>query len=300
MNPTHSEDACSLCMNELFLNPTMRLMVAVCSHKMCDSCVARTFFAHQSFPCPDCNIVLKKNSFVIQSQDDSSLSKENAIRKRILRIYNKHQEEFPSLQDFNDYLEYVEDIIFNLVNAQDVDATNAQVTRYEKANQNVIVLNQSKLVEEERLIQTRIQTEEERMREQRKVFTMQDQQEAQARNLQRIEEVTKKNPKANKKCMNKEKSKEETKPTATPAITRTYKPTVQKSVVGAQPQQPSLLPAQPLQQKDFNPGKVYPLGAYTAGGYKEHLIRTRNREEAFSSLFITSLLSPLSLPSLSD
>jgi len=308
--PMHSEDACSLCMNELFLNPTMRLMIAVCNHKMCDSCVARTFLAHQSFPCPDCKTILKKNSFVAQNQDDSALSKENAIRRRILRIYNKRQEEFHSLQDYNDYLETVEDIIFNLVNAQDVEATNEQVTRYEKANQATIIINSSKRAEQERLIQARIQAEEERMREQRKVFLLQDQQEAQARNLQRIEEMNKKNPKANKKSK-EYKKKEETKPTTTPAIPTpaaaplAYRPTL-KPILGAQPLQQTLqpLPARPLQQKDTNilqQGKPYPPAAYKAGGYKEQLIRLRNREEAFSTLFISPHvpLSPLSLPSLS-
>ncbi|KAI8026597.1 CDK-activating kinase assembly factor MAT1 [Camellia lanceoleosa] len=37
-------------------------------------------------------------------------AKEMAIRKRIASIFNKRQEDFPSLTEYNDYLEEVEDM----------------------------------------------------------------------------------------------------------------------------------------------------------------------------------------------
>jgi len=76
----------------------------------CESCVQLTFLKEATILCPACSTTLKRNSFVLLSTDDSGLEKENTIRKRILKIYNKRREDYPSLREYNDYIEAVEDI----------------------------------------------------------------------------------------------------------------------------------------------------------------------------------------------
>jgi len=54
--------------------------------------------------CPECNVPLRKQNFRIQLFEDSAVDKEVDIRRKILKEYNKRQEDFATLKDYNDYL----------------------------------------------------------------------------------------------------------------------------------------------------------------------------------------------------
>lgn len=116
------------------------------------------------------------------------LSKEAQIRRRYLRWFNKRREDFATDCDYDDYLEMVEDIIFNLVNNVDVEETKARVERYRRENQDSIGQNQAKKSEEDRLEAERVsQLQRERiarLAELRK----QDEEEEKERQRQRREE----------------------------------------------------------------------------------------------------------------
>ncbi len=60
------------------------------------------------------------------------------IRKRVLRDFNLKEEDFGTLREYNDYLEMVEDIIFNLVNDIDVQETNRRIAVYKQKNKDQI------------------------------------------------------------------------------------------------------------------------------------------------------------------
>ncbi|KAJ8768117.1 hypothetical protein K2173_021057 [Erythroxylum novogranatense] len=70
-------------------------------------------------------------------------NKEIAIRKRISNIFNKREEDFPSLREYNDYLEEVEDMIFDLVSGVDVPAIETKIANYQKENAEQIMINQA-------------------------------------------------------------------------------------------------------------------------------------------------------------
>ncbi|THF97124.1 uncharacterized protein LOC114299778 [Camellia sinensis] len=78
----------------------------------------------------------------------NSFAKEMAIRKRIASIFNKREEDFPSLTEYNDYLEEVEDMIFNLVEGIDVPAIEEKIAEYEKENAEQIMNAQARKAEE--------------------------------------------------------------------------------------------------------------------------------------------------------
>lgn len=66
--------------------------------------------------------------------------------------YNKRQVDFNALKDYNDYLETVEDIIFNLCEGVDVRATEARVEAYRREHAAEIArINQRNNEEEQRL-----------------------------------------------------------------------------------------------------------------------------------------------------
>lgn len=67
------------------------------------------------------------------------------IRRRVLRDFCKTQDDFTTLRDYNDYLELVEDIIFNLANNIDVDETKQKIQDYKEANREYISKNRNKM-----------------------------------------------------------------------------------------------------------------------------------------------------------
>ena len=71
---------------------------------------------------------------------------------RARRSYNRRQADFAALKEYNDYLETVEDIIFNLCEGNDVRATEARVDAYRRENAAEIArLNRRNAEEEARL-----------------------------------------------------------------------------------------------------------------------------------------------------
>lgn len=82
--------------------------------------------------------------------DRGSLNKEARYRRHTLKIFNRRREDFPSEHDYDNYLEEVEDIVFNLANDIDVDETKARVESYRRKNQDLIGQNQALRSEDER------------------------------------------------------------------------------------------------------------------------------------------------------
>ena len=146
----------------------MKLMVNVCGHNICETCVEllfakvaslKYFFVALIFSClflnscifqgsgscPECNIPLRRTNFRLQLFEDANVDKEVDIRRRILKDFNKLQEDFDSLREYNDYLEMVEDIIFNLTNNIDILETNKKIQQYKEDNKDNIMKNRSRL-----------------------------------------------------------------------------------------------------------------------------------------------------------
>ncbi|GAB4838147.1 hypothetical protein Ancab_027676 [Ancistrocladus abbreviatus] len=76
---------------------------------------------------------------MVVASGTNSFAKEMAIRKRISNIYNKREEDFPSLREYNDYLEEVEDMTCKLIEGIDVPAIEAKITKYEQENYDQIM-----------------------------------------------------------------------------------------------------------------------------------------------------------------
>ena len=73
------------------------------------------------------------------------------LRPPVPHSFNRRQVDFNALKDYNDYLETVEDIIFNLCEGVDVRATEARVEAYRRENAAEIArLNQRNAEEDSR------------------------------------------------------------------------------------------------------------------------------------------------------
>ncbi|KAF4553087.1 RNA polymerase II transcription factor B subunit 3-like protein [Elsinoe fawcettii] len=136
-------DICPVCKSSRYLNKSMRFLVnPECYHKMCESCVDR-IFSHGPNKCPiaGCNRTLRKHRFREQTFEDIQVEREVDIRKRIAAVFNRREDEFDTLLDYNNYLNDVEDITYNLINKIDVEETEKKLQAYSASNKEAIASN---------------------------------------------------------------------------------------------------------------------------------------------------------------
>uniref|UniRef100_A0A803M8Z1 MAT1 centre domain-containing protein n=2 Tax=Chenopodium quinoa TaxID=63459 RepID=A0A803M8Z1_CHEQI len=76
---------------------------------------------------------------MVVASSGNAFAKEVSIRRRIISIFNKREEDFPSLKEYNDYLEEVEDMTCNLIEGIDVPAIEAKIAQYERENSEQIM-----------------------------------------------------------------------------------------------------------------------------------------------------------------
>lgn len=112
--------------------------------------------------CPECDTNLRRAHFREQLFEDPYIEKETQIRKKILQTFNKKEDDFDTLREYNDYLEMVEEIIFNLANEIDVEETKRQIEEYKKANKESIERNRYKKSNDEFMLDDLLEKEEQR------------------------------------------------------------------------------------------------------------------------------------------
>ena len=153
---TKMSDKCPICEKEKFLNPQMKLLLSPCSLLMCDVCVRRIFSSGMT-TCPLCTKPHKKIEFIHQFFEDPQVENEIQIRSKYQKYFNKRQQDFKTLKEYNDYLEQVEDLsniyfififysyqVFNMVNGIDVQETEEKIENFKRENKEIIQLNSFK------------------------------------------------------------------------------------------------------------------------------------------------------------
>ncbi|ESO11109.1 hypothetical protein HELRODRAFT_186265 [Helobdella robusta] len=139
---------CPRCKSTKYKNPNLKLMVNVCGHSLCEKCV-ELLFVRGSGKCETCQIPLRRNNFRIQVFESPEVERDIDIRKKVLKDYNKKEKDFSTLREYNDYLEEVETIVFNLTYGIDVEQTRQKMEQYKQANQDNIKRNRLKISQEE-------------------------------------------------------------------------------------------------------------------------------------------------------
>ncbi|KAH8285408.1 hypothetical protein KR054_008777 [Drosophila jambulina] len=152
------DQACPRCKTTKYRNPSLKLMVNVCGHTLCESCVD-LLFLKGSGACPECMVPLRRNNFRVQLFEDPMVEKEVDIRRRILRDYNKREEDFESLEEYNDYLEEIEDIVYNLCNNIEIIETNKRIEAYKRDNREVIQRNKTRVGRDEHALEEMLELE---------------------------------------------------------------------------------------------------------------------------------------------
>lgn len=102
---------------------------------------------------------MRRNGFKLQQFEDASVDVEVETRKRILQDYNKTEEDFGTLDEYNNYLVEIEDIIYNLVRNINIIETKERIERYKKENKDIIARNKLKSKREEKALDELIEQE---------------------------------------------------------------------------------------------------------------------------------------------
>lgn len=137
------KDLCPVCKTDKYLSPEILFKInPECYHKICDACVDRIFALGPS-PCPypNCDKVLRRNKFKAQVFDDLEVEKECDIRRRVLSVYNKKENDFQTKEMYDKYLEEIEDIVYKLLNREDIEETEERLKQYSIENKQSIELN---------------------------------------------------------------------------------------------------------------------------------------------------------------
>ncbi|CAF4103302.1 unnamed protein product [Rotaria socialis] len=172
--------SCPQCQTTKYRNPKMKLMVSKCGHSLCENCVEFKFSKGVGY-CPTCKTELKKSGFRYQIFEDAFVELEVDIRKRILKDFNRKEQDFDSLDAYNDYLELLETYIFNLTNKVDVEETERKIAEYKEANKDIINKNRGKLTNDEIFIEHLIEQERTAEEMRKKVYEQELQKEQEAK-----------------------------------------------------------------------------------------------------------------------
>lgn len=146
MHPKSETMNCPVCKADIYLNPNLTLLVSPCFHKMCTSCINRLFTSAN--PCPICKVILRKNDFVSVVFEDVVVEREVDIRSKLFKIFNKFPSDFSNLLEYNNYLENVEEIVFNLLQKKNIQETQEFIQKYKQENKEIIAKNNKKIENE--------------------------------------------------------------------------------------------------------------------------------------------------------
>ncbi len=142
-----------------------------CGHQFCPTCVERELSLRKTFSCPICDTIVKRSTLSTRSLDDIQCEKDTSWRRRIMKIYNKVEGDFETLNDYNDYLEQVEDLIYAIVNSEpNAEECKMIVKKFEEENKSEIAIRQSQRADEDRLIQDKIVEEQREVLKKKKIF----------------------------------------------------------------------------------------------------------------------------------
>jgi CDK-activating kinase assembly factor MAT1 len=167
-----NDDMCPVCKTIRYLNKDMEFLINPdCYHPMCSNCVNRLFNdGPNQCPYAGCHQTLRRNKFRSAFFGDLTVEREVDIRRRVAAVFNKVEDDFETLRDYNDYLQMVEDLTFDLVSGGDDKAkarAEADLREYERRNKGEIERNKKAGREAEEGARRRLASEKEAARQRR-------------------------------------------------------------------------------------------------------------------------------------
>ena len=136
---------CPVCKRGKYLHPEMEFLInPECYHSMCNSCVENIFRSGPA-QCPYalCTKTLRQRGFRRAFFEDLEVEREVDVRRRVHAVFNMAADDFETLDDYNNYLQEVEDLTFDLVSGAEPEraAANDRLRAHEQAHRDKIESN---------------------------------------------------------------------------------------------------------------------------------------------------------------
>ncbi|KAF4965181.1 hypothetical protein FSARC_6999 [Fusarium sarcochroum] len=126
--PPDQDETCPVCKTSRYFNRDMEFLInPECYHRMCKTCVERIFKdGPNQCPYAGCHKTLRQRGFKTAFFADLAVEREVDIRRRVAAVFNKVEEDFETLEDYNEYLEMVECLTSDLVYGNDESKRKAE------------------------------------------------------------------------------------------------------------------------------------------------------------------------------
>ncbi|KAJ2981065.1 hypothetical protein NQ176_g2248 [Zarea fungicola] len=168
---TDDDEACPVCKTTRYFNKDMEFRINTeCYHRMCKTCVERIFKdGPNQCPYAGCHKTLRLRGFKEAYFADLNVEREVDIRRRVAAVFNKVEDDFESLDTYNDYLYMVECLTDDLVNGGDASRARAesQLADWEAKHKAEIERNRKLARESDDARQRRLAVEQETARQRR-------------------------------------------------------------------------------------------------------------------------------------
>ncbi|KAL1903169.1 TFIIH/NER complex subunit [Sporothrix stenoceras] len=179
-----ADDICPVCKTIRYLNKDMVFLInPECYHPMCSNCVDRLFAGPNQCPYAGCHKTLRRKGFRKPFFDDLVVEREVDLRRRVAAVFNQGQDDFETLDDYNEYLEKVESLTMDLVGTvmSARRAAEAELSRWEAEHRAEIEKNRRRGERADELTKARMAQEKEAARARRLEALKQDEEERRAK-----------------------------------------------------------------------------------------------------------------------
>lgn len=165
------DETCPVCKTTRYFNKDMEFRInPECYHRMCKTCVERIFKdGPNQCPYATCNKTLRLRGFKTAFFSDLSVEREVDIRRRVAAVFNKVEDDFESLDAYNDYLDTVETLTSDIVSGSEPARREAEakLSEWEAQHRAEIDRNKRLARETEDARQRRLAAEREEARQRR-------------------------------------------------------------------------------------------------------------------------------------
>ena len=165
------DETCPVCKTTRYFNRDMEFRINTeCYHRMCKTCVERIFKdGPNQCPYAGCHKTLRLRGFKSAFFADLKVEREVDIRRRVANVFNKVEEDFETLDAYNDYLYMVECLTDDLVNGGPEAKAKAEgeLAEWEAQHKADIERNRKLARESDDARQKRIAAEQEAARQRR-------------------------------------------------------------------------------------------------------------------------------------
>ncbi len=152
-----SDDLCPHCQTSRSVAPNLTLKYSTCCGlTLCTDCIQSKMFrgGSKSIPCPSgCGSLINEKSFASINLEAQRFGRESKLRGRLNRIFNAEPRDFPTEKAWNDYEEFVSEIIYDFTYGGKFDQDRAEKILEKYKNENLAEIekrNRRKEIEEGR------------------------------------------------------------------------------------------------------------------------------------------------------